>query len=143
MSTFAIFEGGRNARRAPILKVRECPREDWMLQFQNMAPGHRAIEVEGSVSPETHIMVRRPKTGWAAELRPVLPAMLSKTTIRADERDAAVLSDLPRPCTVWIDGVPYEVDDGELVIRSPMQAVYEIRIDHWPHLTWASALTAE
>jgi hypothetical protein len=143
MSAFAIFETPRGARRVPILKVRVCPAEDWMLQFAHLPPGQRAIEVADDVAPGTHMMVRRAKTGWGAEPRPALPVMLSKATIRADDRDAALLSGLPTPCVVTIDGVPHEVTDGELWIRSPMPATYEIRIDHWPYLPWAAVLRAE
>lgn len=142
MAHFAIFAAAGTARRAPILKVRQCPPEHWMLQFENMPPGVRSIEVAEGVEPETHLMVRRPSTGWEAVPRPVLAAVLSTTTIRADDRDAAVLSGLPVPCTVTIDGVAHEVTDGELAIRSPMPATYEIAIDHWPFQAWAATLTA-
>jgi hypothetical protein len=132
MSSFATFTADRNARRAPMLKVRVCPAEDWMLQFQNMPRGTRSIEVEDDVSPEWEAVRRRP-----------LPATLSKDTIRADDSDAAVISGLPVPCTVTIDGTPYEVTDGEMRITSPMPAVYEITIEHWPHLPWTATLTTE
>lgn len=143
MAYFAIFAAPGRARQAPILKVRQCPPDHWMLQFADAPADHRAVEVEDGVSPETHMMVRRVKTGWGAEPRPDLPAALSRTTIAADDRDASVLSGLPVPCAVTVDGVDHLVTDGTLAIRSPMPATYEIRIDHWPYRSWSAVLTAQ
>lgn len=79
----------------------------------------------------------------ALRQRPSLDVGLSKNAIRADGVDAAVLTGLPVPCSVFIDDIAYPVDDGELVITSPMAATYALRIDQWPYFPWSGAITAE
>lgn len=59
--------------------------------------------------------------------RPTLA--FDKTTILADGEDKATLTGLPDPCTVLVDGTPYEVTGGTLQVTSDMPATYEIEIE--------------
>lgn len=75
--------------------------------------------------------------------RQPLPATISKLSIAADDADRAVISGLPDPITVKIDGVEHYVGGGVLTITSPMPAVYRVEIDHWPYLPWSAEVVAE
>ncbi|OWZ90492.1 hypothetical protein B9J07_28310 [Sinorhizobium sp. LM21] len=59
---------------------------------------------------------------------------ISKTAIAADDTDEAVITGLPDPVWVVIDGHPFEVTGGTLSVSSPMPATYHIGIDHWPYM---------
>lgn len=72
-----------------------------------------------------------------------LPATISKLTIAADDGDEAVISGLPDPVTVTVDGVEHEVTGGVLTITSPMPAVYHVEIDPWPYLPWRAEVVAQ
>ena len=74
--------------------------------------------------------------------RPTLSVRLSKTEILADGDDAAMLSGLPQPCQIEINGAFYDVPDGEIsiVTRTPMD--YHIRFDHLPYAVWTATVRA-
>lgn len=74
-------------------------------------------------------------------VRPTL-AGFDKTTIAADGVDEAVLSGIPDPCTVLIDGQPHEITGNELRISSTTTASYRVAIDHWPHMPFRAVVTA-
>lgn len=56
--------------------------------------------------------------------RPVCPATLSGT----------VLSTMPAPCTLFINAVPYEVDEDTVTLTFPRAGTYRLRVVAWPHL---------
>jgi hypothetical protein len=70
--------------------------------------------------------------------RSTLNATWSKTTITANGVDTAVLSGLPDPCTVMIDGEAHEVTGGSLEFAASSPGVYRISIDEVQYLpeTW-------
>ncbi len=74
--------------------------------------------------------------------RPNLEAIVNKTSIAADDADEAVISGLPDPITIKIDGEIYEVEGGSLTITSPMPAAYRIEVDQWPYMPWGVEIVA-
>jgi len=73
--------------------------------------------------------------------RPVLT--ISKTRIKADGVDAAVIEGLPVPCTVTIDGEDTVVTDGvvELTAAAPHSWSVSIR-DPFPYQRFEAVITA-
>lgn len=67
---------------------------------------------------------------------------ISKTEIVADDTDEAVITGLPDPVEVKIDGTAYEITGGTLALSSPMPATYKVEIDHWPYLPFSVEVTA-
>lgn len=92
--------------------------------------------------PDFNMVTQGYVEGGEIKRRPVLDIQVSDTVIQADGEDEAVLSGLPDPCDVWIDGVKHEVTGGELRISSPMPATYRIAIERWPYMAWAVAIEA-
>jgi hypothetical protein len=74
--------------------------------------------------------------------RATLNATWSKTTIAANGTDAAVLSGLPDPCTVMIDGEPHEITGGSLEFAASSPGVYRISIDEVQYLPEQWEITA-
>jgi len=74
--------------------------------------------------------------------RSTLNATWSKTTIAANGTDAAVLSGLPDPCTVMIDGEPHEITGGSLEFAASSPGVYRISIDEVQYLPEQWEITA-
>lgn len=74
--------------------------------------------------------------------RPVIVGPLS-VTISADDEDAFGLTGLPQPCTVSVDDVPYEVDDGMFEFTTPMAADYTVKIDQWPYMPFIVEVSAQ
>lgn len=56
--------------------------------------------------------------------RPSFPAKLTGTT----------LSDLPEPCTLTINGQPFEVTSETVELAFPHPGSYLIRVVKWPYL---------
>lgn len=65
-----------------------------------------------------------------------------KLEIAADGLDEAVMTGLPSPVTVIIDGTPHEVTGGTLEIASIMPAVYRVVIIHWPYMPFSAEVVA-
>jgi hypothetical protein len=47
-----------------------------------------------------------------------------------------VVSGLPVPCVVAVDGTAYTVDDGAFEFETPIRSTFKITIDSWPYRTW-------
>lgn len=59
-------------------------------------------------------------------------AVWDKTFILSDNSDVAVLSSLPIPCVITIDGRGHDVLDGTLELSVDTQGDYHVYVDH-PH----------
>lgn len=112
-----------------IIQIGVCPAGDLEMQAIGMSvlQGTADLELDYVVNGE---VVRRPD----------LPGF-DKLTIQADDTDAAVL-DLGEPFVATIDGTDYEVVDGCLEITSPMPAIYEVEINHFPYLPYKAKVVA-
>ena len=51
------------------------------------------------------------------------------------------LSNLPAPCTLWIDQARYAVDTPTVTLDLPVSGTYRLRVEAWPHQDWAGSLT--
>jgi hypothetical protein len=122
-----------------IVRRRTCLPEDC---FSGIDPATPVLELEPEaiVNEDIHYGV---KVGdqWSITVRPEL-GELSKTTIDADGVDEAVITGLPKPCTVTIDGEATEVTDGELAFTADTPGQYELVIDQFPYQRWTRTVTA-
>lgn len=66
--------------------------------------------------------------------RQAITATFNKTTVTADGIDEAVLSVLPIPCTVYVDGVPEVIDDGSAEFSFTDPGTYSIVVDEVAYL---------
>jgi hypothetical protein len=89
----------------------------------DVGDGNALIEAEGS-EPQMFFVV----DGEVHE-RAQISASWSKTEIAADGVDTAVLSALPNPCTVNIDGETHVILGGALEFTALAPGVYRIFID--------------
>lgn len=87
--------------------------------------------VEGEASSET--MYVNPDTKEVV-VQAALSAVWDTLEIAANGTDTATLSDLPMPCTVFIDGSPTEVIDGSLEFSATSPGNYHIMIDEVQYL---------
>lgn len=98
---------------------------------------HVAMEF-GAAMPRraTHIV-----DGGTLYRRPVMQAVVDKTCIRCDGRDAAVVRGLPRGCKVSVarNGIIHPgwddvaLDDGELEIAATQPGRYRATVTKWPY----------
>lgn len=63
-----------------------------------------------------------------------LNAILNKTSILADDVDEIILSNLPIPCDVYLDGQIVEITDGSFEFSTPDVGYYKLKIDHVAYL---------
>lgn len=80
---------------------------------------------------------------WDGEkviLRPVFPG--EDATIKADDIDAYKVTGLPKPCTVFVDGEPYEIKDGKLEFSTSEPGTYVFRVE-FPFVDKQIKVTAE
>lgn len=66
--------------------------------------------------------------------RTPLSATLDKATVTADGIDEAVLSGLPIPCTVYIDGVPEVINDGSAEFSFTDPGTYIVMVNEPAYL---------
>jgi len=72
--------------------------------------------------------------------RPVF-AGFDKTEIKADGIDKAVMTGLPIPCRVYVDGVPFDIDSGSMSLSSKYRATYTVEIDQFPFMPFQGKVT--
>lgn len=111
-------DGVRDLRRRKILFVETTSGDDLDDSWYVPNPGAPYEELQ---------IVRRPKAKIS----------VSKRSIRADGVDETVISGLPDPATILIDGVAHEVAGGVLEFSADIRGLYEIRLDTWPYMPWA------
>lgn len=84
-----------------------------------------AIQIPAAgVTEETHYV-----SGGAVVARQALVATFDKLAILDDGVDEAVLSGLPMPCTVYVDGVANVIADGSMEFSATSPGEYVIRVD--------------
>ena len=54
-----------------------------------------------------------------------------------------VVSGLPVPCVVTVDGMRYEVDDGILEWETPLRTTFNVVVDAWPHLPYETSISVQ
>ena len=81
-------------------------------------------------------------TGRLPVLRPTNPATINKTTFTANGVDSTTISNLPNPSVVRVDGVAYNVTDGEFEFTVDLTGKYQIIIDSFPYLPKGWEVTA-
>jgi len=108
--------------------------------FQNAATLEDNVEaylsegqkfILGEANSDTHYVV---DNGLA--IRPIMPCLINKTSIIANNIDAAIISNLPNPSTVYVDGQTLIVEDGTLSIKVGTIKKYPVRVMSFPYLDW-------
>ena len=74
--------------------------------------------------------------------RPKMQVLQDKTRINANGRDFMTLSNLPRPCVVYVGAERYEVPDGVLEWGTRRAGEYPLRVVAFPWLDWEGTVTA-
>lgn len=77
------------------------------------------------------------------QLRIDLPVSISKTTIKADNVDCAVLSNLPIPTTIRLNDEDHLVDDGVFEMSADTIGDYILTISAWPYHDLTITINAE
>ena len=75
----------------------------------------------GSADPETHYI----KNG-AITKRPTQLTQFNNST----------LTNLPAPCTIYINGTPYECESDTAELEFDQPTTYTIRVESWPYQEW-------
>lgn len=71
--------------------------------------------------------------------RPPMPVVIDKTTVAEDE--IATITGIPVGSTVYVDLVPYEVNDGEMEVSFTTAGTYWVRIACFPWIEWEVYIT--
>ena len=97
--------------------------------LQNMYPDRTFLQVPSGTNPETHYVL----DGEVTE-KSELSATWSAETVAADGTAEIVLSTLPIPCTVYVDGAAVVVEDGSLEFSTEAIGEYKIRFNEAAYL---------
>lgn len=90
-----------------------------------------AVGVEGIYDYRTHyIDLTDPENPTPTER----PAQATTLT-------GLVLSDLPVPCTIHIDGEAFPHDEPTVELDFPLPGAYAVRVEAFPHLDWTTSIT--
>lgn len=128
-SGFVVYD----VRTGEILRTGYCPEDAVDLQASGE---HEAVIADQDASDTRDYVV----DGEIVE-RPAL-GPISQTAILADDADEAVLTGLPQPCTVRINGEPVTVGDGHLVFTASVAGTYVVEIDCWPYQAFRAEIVA-
>jgi hypothetical protein len=66
--------------------------------------------------------------------RPEMPAVQGVDGAVFSTVSPLTMSRLPAPCTIYIDGTPYECNESSVELDLPMPGTYRIRIEAFPYL---------
>jgi len=97
--------------------------------LQDMYPDDTFLQVPSGTNPETHYVL----DGEVTE-KSELSATWSAETVAADGTAEIVLSTLPIPCTVYVDGAAVVVEDGSLEFSTEAIGEYKIRVNEAAYL---------
>ena len=97
--------------------------------LQNMYPDRTFLQVPSGTNPETDYVL----DGEVTE-KSELSATWSAETVAADGTAEIVLSTLPIPCTVYVDGAAVVVEDGSLEFSTEAIGEYKIRVNEAAYL---------
>ena len=97
--------------------------------LQDMYPDDTFLQVPSGTNPETHYVL----DGEVTE-KTELSATWSAETVAADGTAEIVLSTLPIPCTVYVDGAAVVVEDGSLEFSTEAIGEYKIRVNEAAYL---------
>ena len=97
--------------------------------LQNTYPDRTFLQVPSGTNPETHYVL----DGEVTE-KSELSATWSAETVAADGTAEIVLSTLPIPCTVYVDGAAVVVEDGSLEFSTEAIGEYKIRVNEAAYL---------
>lgn len=75
-------------------------------------------------------------------LRPEIIAGPSMLIMAADRDHSIVISGLPIPCTVTVDGNAYTIDDGEFEFTTDTTGTYKISVEAFPYIPTSWEVTA-
>lgn len=81
--------------------------------------------------------------GQALVARQAHTIAVDKTTITADGVDAATVSGLPVPCTVYVDGAAVAVADGTFIFKASAAGAYTLTVDEPAVLPWETTINAD
>ena len=97
-----------------VIRTGRVPFESW-IEKQACQPGEQAVA--GALDAATQWV-----SGGLVAHRPANPAALTGTT----------LTNLPTPCTVYIDGTAYACTDDHVELDLAVAKVYTIKVEAFP-----------
>ena len=97
--------------------------------LQNMYPDRTFLQVPSGTNPETQYILDSEVTE-----KTELSATWSAETVAADGTAEIVLSTLPIPCTVYVDGAAVVVEDGSLEFSTEAIGEYKIQVNEAAYL---------
>lgn len=123
MYNFIIFDAAGKITQKGTVQDKDCV----------TAPdGHTKIEFEDQLSVDFNDDYF---DGFNVVKRPAFPAKVTSLISKINE--TIVISDIPSPSKVKIDGVEYDVLDGSIILTSDVAAKYTIEAEQWPYLPWS------
>ncbi|KAA5604432.1 hypothetical protein F1188_16370 [Roseospira marina] len=98
-----------------------CDETAYDVMLQDVADQNLGFVIQEKSNHETDYVVN-------SHVAPRLSPMIDKTEIAANDRDAAVIENLPDPAVVMVDGETYTIKGGRLEVTSAMPATYAISV---------------
>lgn len=79
----------------------------------------------------------------AINTRSTIPVVVNKTTIKADDSDTAIFSNIPNGTVCTHDGEIYTVTDGMIEFTTTHDGDYDFVFELFPYITASFTITAE
>ena len=119
---FVFSPEGKLARKFNVDSVHE------QLMIQLFEDGEFWIQSDENISRDTHYY----DGANTVRIRRIISGQPNKLDLVADNTDEFVLSGLPIPCSVFIDGVESEITDGTLEFVVPVAGTYQVVAGKFP-----------
>ena len=76
------------------------------------------------------------------KVRPEMSISVTSLTISSDGIDSTTISNLPNPCTVYVDEQKYTVTDGLFEFSTDFAGIYSVKIKSFPYTSVEFEVTA-
>lgn len=120
---FAVYDN-----EGKILRHGVCMEPDLQLQVLGDYENESVIELRQPISDATHWI-----DGGAVAERPRMAISLNKSTMQADGEDELVMTGLPTPCTVLVQGMTLIVEDGSLEYSTTEAGEFIVEVRAFPY----------
>jgi hypothetical protein len=102
--------------------------------------GQKHLTIDGPVDMDDHYVKPGPNPLYVP--KPVMPIVVSKTHIRPDGKDEAIISGIPKGVEVFVNTQLVPIEDDILIIAVSSPCWIHVRIAKWPYKDFTISVDA-
>lgn len=101
-------------------------------------------KITGQLESDDPVQIEVNKVGnWVlgqvdSETQYIKGGQITNRPIQQTKLNGLTLTDLPVPCTILINGTPYECNSDTAELEFDQPTTYTIRVEAWPYQEWST-----